>query len=537
MFQNRQRQTWIVGLCLFSTLGLINACELEPNESADVGAADASTTGPDGMSGSSDAENSDAQDAQESLPPGVDERVLHKFGDYELQPGEEVLPCVQWSLNNDEPIYVNEVALANGGTYHHSNWYVTPENYVPGKDGYFDCDSRGFEEVTAAIKGTALFAQSTQARSEIQKFKKGAVIKIPPNHKIIGYLHFLNISTRKIKTYGQMTLGLSHPKKVETVLAPFRLSYLELDIPPKAETRVSGSCNFKEVYEDRTGKEFDMDLYYVLPHYHGLGNYFKLEYFGGPKDGEKIYELEGFNAEANGKTFENPLDVSHAKGFTFTCGFRNPRDEKVGWGVGDQEMCVMLGFADSRLMIDASVQENRTKTMKNGRYHRSGPCEILPFPKNNRQSPPTKQEKEGEMYVPEGDAKGDVDPIPECKDRPGTADPQKPPTLTNLEKGLFTVGCAYSACHSADGQAGNLNFEAEDLHSELMKHEMVTPTDMPLVDPGKPENSWLYEVTSNCKPESKVGPVSHMPRNSPTLLEPKVLAMIREWIANGAKDN
>ncbi|MFB6375397.1 MAG: hypothetical protein ABEN55_20285 [Bradymonadaceae bacterium] len=78
---------------------------------------------------------------------------------------------------------------------------------------------------------------------------------------------------------------------------------------------------------------------------------------------------------------------------------------------------------------------------------------------------------------------------------------------------------------------------ADDLHSELMNHEMVTPTDLPLVDPGNPSGSWLYRVTSTCKPMADGNPVSHMPRNSPTLMEPRVLAMIRDWIAQGAKDN
>lgn len=70
-----------------------------------------------------------------------------------------------------------------------------------------------------------------------------------------------------------------------------------------------------------------------------------------------------------------------------------------------------------------------------------------------------------------------------------------------------------------------------------MNHEVATPTEMPLVDPGNPGGSWLYQAVSRCQPQSDVGPVSHMPLNSPTLLDPEVVAMLRVWIAEGAQNN
>jgi hypothetical protein len=150
---------------------------------------------------------------------------------------------------------------------------------------------------------------------------------------------------------------------------------------------------------------------------------------------------------------------------------------------------------------------------------------------------PTEEEKTGQMHVPDSDEAEDIDPIPDCEDRPGTAEPLREPTLTNLKTNFFSVGCGFTSCHDTESPAANLDLTADDLHAELTGHEMVTPTDMPLVTPGKPSQSWLYRVTSECEPESKVGPVSHMPRNAPTLTDPEVLAMLREWIARGAKDN
>ena len=496
----------------------------------------------DGNDASADATLDSTADTADAtggdLPEGVDAQLLHQFPAYSLQPGEEVVPCVQWSLDNDKPLYVNSVTLANGGGFHHSNWFVVPESYAPGGDGFFDCDDRGFSELTAALRGTVLFAQSTQAQSEVQKLPPGVTIKIPPNYKVVADVHFLNIATRKLETNARMTLGLTHPKNVDTVVSPFRLQYHDLDIPPKSEARFSGECNFADPYSQITGGDLDMKVYYVLPHYHGLGNYFQLEMMGGPRDGEEIFELKGFNAEANGQTLTPPVDMSGAKGFRFTCGYDNPRDESVKWGLGNQEMCVMLGFAEAGALVDADVKEgNHVTDRKDGIVYNEGPCEVQALPKSDDQGPPSKEEKNAEMYVPEGDSQEDLDPIPDCEERPGTAEPFRKPTLTNLQNHLFSVGCAFSSCHNGDSPAAGLNLNADDLHAELTNHQVLTPTDMPLVDPGNPQGSWLYEVTSKCEPTSDVGTVSHMPRNSPTLLEPEMLAMIREWIARGAKDN
>lgn len=479
-------------------------------------------------------------DETETMPESVSARLTKRFEEYELEPGEETVPCVQWTLNNEKPIYVNTVTLANEGAFHHSNWYVAPEDYAPGEDGYFDCEERGYRGFTAAVQGTVLFAQSTQAKSEVQSFPPGVVTKIPPNHKIIADLHFLNITPRERQTSARLTLGLTHPKDVETVATPFVLSYNDLNIPPKSEARFTGECNLRDAFQSATGnEEFNVKLYYALPHYHGLGNHLGLEVFGGPRDGEEIFTLTGFNAEANGQVFDPPVELGpESKGLRFTCGFDNPRDETVTWGIGGDEMCMMLGFSNADAVMAGRVDDgSEVVGEEDGIIQNEGPCSTTAVPPSEGQGMPTEEEKEGEMYMPEGDGGEELDPVPDCEDRPGTADPLREPTLSNLETDLFEVGCAFTSCHDAESPAAGLNFEAEDLHSELMNHEMVTPTDKPLVDPGNPEGSWLYEVTSNCEPETKNGTTSFMPRNSPTLLEPEVLAMIREWIERGAEDN
>ena len=67
---------------------------------------------------------------------------------------EEIQPCVSWTLENEEAIYVNTVGLANDGGFHHSNWFVVPDDTYEGPDGYWDCNERGFTELASAALGT-----------------------------------------------------------------------------------------------------------------------------------------------------------------------------------------------------------------------------------------------------------------------------------------------------------------------------------------------------------------------------------------------
>src|SRR5690606_8745902 len=248
--------------------------------------------------------------------------VNHDFGEITLTPFEELENCVQWTLDNDEALYVQGVTLSNFGYFHHSNWFVVPDDMYEGPDGFFRCGERGFAEIEAAIAGTVLFAQSTQSFVEVQRTVDGAVVKIPPRHKVVAGTHLLNVGPADISTELFMTLDVIHPRDVEIVLTPFRLTYYDLDIPASAESRFTGICDdFGERYQDATGIPLDIKLHYVLPHYHYLGNYFDLTFTGGPLDGQSVFQIDGFNGEANGGVFEPPLDLTGVEGLRFTCGY------------------------------------------------------------------------------------------------------------------------------------------------------------------------------------------------------------------------
>ncbi len=462
--------------------------------------------------------------------------MVHSFGKRTMQPLEEVEPCVQWTLGNEQALYVNTVTLANDGGFHHSNWLVVPESQFPGDDGYFNCGDRGFNELQAAITGTVLFAQSTQSRYEAQELPQGVVVKVPPRHKLIAGVHLLNLSSEQVDSELRMGLALTHPRDVSTIVAPFRLNYQDLKIPPLTQSRFSGDCMLAPAYKNKSGVALDLKLYHVLPHYHYLGNYFSVEILGGPRDGEQIFLHTGFNADGNGRTYDPPIDLTGADGLRFTCGYDNWRDKEINYGIGDQEMCVMLGLADMRVMMNGSVDGGTTLTGADvGTLNYSGLCSVFALPKSNAQTMPTAEEQDAPLYVPpaaEGDL--DLDPVKPCVDVPPDTEPLDPPTLASLRSTIFNPSCTFSSCHGGKAPV-SVRLDGADLHAVLLGQASGPDIDMPLVDPGKPDNSWLYQLLSRCEPSDSAGnPHTHMPYNAPTLLEPRLVAKLRAWISAGA---
>ncbi|MCX4246088.1 hypothetical protein OEB96_36040 [Paraliomyxa miuraensis] len=526
-------RNYVLTACM--TLG---GCKDEPPPSPaadDTGTTGSATTTAttDSSEGSSDGVDSTGTEPLERAS------VTHSFGLYSLTPHEESQPCIQWTLHNEQPIYIEAVTLVNDGGFHHSNWFVVPDDLYAGDDGFFSCGARGFTELEAAVQGTVLTAQSTQSRYERMELPTGVVIKVPPHHKVVAGGHLLNLAAVDYDTELRMTLDIVHPREVEVVAAPFRLTYYDLDIPPFSEARFTSACDFSGLYESTVGMPLDLKLYYVLPHYHYLGNFFDLTMLGGPLDGQSVFRLDGFNAGANGQAFPDPIDLTGAQGFSFTCGYDNWTDLNVGWGIGDQEMCVMLGLADSAMLIDASASAGQVVGTDGEILLNESSCSVLGLPKNAAQGMPTPEELEAPLYVPPSDP-GDVGlpPVDECADVPADATPGTEATLSQVRDTLFVSTCQFSSCHAGGSAAAGLDLTAADLHAELLGHAVQADTALPLVAPGDPEGSWLYQLVARCQPQNGSGAVvPHMPLNSPRLSDPGLVAALREWIAAGAQDD
>jgi hypothetical protein len=245
---------------------------------------------------------------------------------------------------------VNAVEMHGGSGWHHSNWVFAPADDYPGPDGMWDCPSRQFDGRGAAIAGGVLYAQSTQTTGETQRFLPGAAVLIPAHSAIIGETHALNASPASVETNLSLTIYTLNENGVTILLHPLVLEDHALDIPPKAQSSFAMSCDLEATNERVLKQPLNMRIHYVMPHYHRLGTGMTLEAIGGEKDGQSIFETSSPIGEPLGRLMDPPFDLTGATGLRTSCSYDNPRDAPVHWGVGDQEMCVLLAFTDSPLM-------------------------------------------------------------------------------------------------------------------------------------------------------------------------------------------
>ncbi|HEX5059996.1 MAG TPA: hypothetical protein VFV99_11585 [Kofleriaceae bacterium] len=278
------------------------------------------------------------------------------FGPYPLEPGVEITDdCVSISLHNDEPIYVNQAELTTSAGFHHSNWFWVPETQFAGADGTWSCDERHYSEAAAGVFGAVVFAQSTQALHEIQAFPPGAATKIPPHAKLVAGLHLLNASDEPLAPKIELTITPIAADAVTADLHGFAFQNQTIQLPPHAKSRFTIECDLTKGLglggAETTRPPPDFRIYHVLAHYHELGSGLTFEALrdvdGG---GETMFETQTRIGDALGSVLDPPFDLTGHSKIRFACEYDNPRDATVGWGVGDQEMCIVFAFTDSPLV-------------------------------------------------------------------------------------------------------------------------------------------------------------------------------------------
>lgn len=306
-----------------------------------------------------------------SPPAGTDSGVAdsaepqriwsHEFPPITVAPGQEISSvCQSWTMGNEEPLYVRRVSSRNDGGWHHSNWLYTRDVFFQGDDGSWLCDERGFNEASAGLNGNVLFAQSTQATLEEQIFPPGAALILPRRTRVMGSVHLINTTRETLNTPISFELESIPEEEVTTVLTGMTITNTHLTIPARSKSRFTIRCQFDEAIRTATGvADPAFNVYYVLPHYHGLGTGSTLALGGGTREGDVLFSTSHTIGDPLGQTVDPPIQVSGATEFVFSCEYDNPRNEAVGYGIGDQEMCVFLAFTNAGARMIGLSQETR----------------------------------------------------------------------------------------------------------------------------------------------------------------------------------
>jgi hypothetical protein len=321
---------------------------------------------------------SDAGVDAPGLPDTRAQTLTHHAGAWNLAAGAERTDlCESWTLNNEEPLYVNTVEMTAAAGMHHSNWFFVPDDAYAGPDGSWACNDRDFDQGAASALGGVFFAQSTQVTRESQRFPAGTAFVVPPHARIIGALHLLNTSSAMRSVDLSLTVRTLPRSEARTRLSPFYLEYHPLNIPPRGRSQFDVDCPIGERAMILTGAPLSMRFFYGLAHYHEMGASMRVTVLGGPLDGRALYENDARLGDSWARTMEPAVDITGATSLRLTCVFDNPSTRTVRYGNGNGEMCIWFGFTDSAFQWAARAPAgatNRVVETRDGVTYNTAPC-------------------------------------------------------------------------------------------------------------------------------------------------------------------
>lgn len=143
-------------------------------------------------------------------------------------------------------------------------------------------------------------------------------------------------------------------------------------------------------------------------------------------------------------------------------------------------------------------------------------------------------------YVPPYEAPevvADVDVVNETA--PDTSSCAIQPTLSDINAKYFQFSCVFGGCHESGSAKGGLNLESSNLHAQLVNvgasDSKASARGKLLVVPGDPDASFLVQKLAGTMGRDEG---NLMPDGTEEPIDPACrIAMLRQWISDGALDN
>jgi hypothetical protein len=160
--------------------------------------------------------------------------------------------------------------------------------------------------------------------------------RVPEDQEVIFQVHYLNATGKALRVAPRYEWYAIEESSVTQELGPFAWRAANFEIPAKSEYTFTGGCSFPA----------PMRVVHVLPHMHKLGAAFRAEYMGGARDGEYFLRSTGYDPESGVMvSYEPAIDLSQGEGARFSCTWRNTLDKTIVEGLGENEMCILFGYA------------------------------------------------------------------------------------------------------------------------------------------------------------------------------------------------
>jgi hypothetical protein len=255
-----------------------------------------------------------------------------------LMPGEESLPCWVMPLDVSGPSrVVGGATLSVGPGMHHGNVVARKavgDSNRACNDGEMGDDKQALD---VANGGAVLFGSSTQITGdEWQSFPKGMGYRLGANLQIVARMHYLNATAQPVTVTPRYQWYTIDESTLTQEIAPYIWDNEDINVPAGGDQTLRGTCMFPD----------SMHIVTAMPHMHKLATAFRAGFVGGALDGQAFLDSPGFNPDKGLITQYDPqVDLGQGAGAWFECDWHNTLDQAVTFGIGNNEMCMMFGYA------------------------------------------------------------------------------------------------------------------------------------------------------------------------------------------------
>ena len=120
-----------------------------------------------------------------------------------------------------------------------------------------------------------------------------------------------------------------------------------------------------------------------------------------------------------------------------------------------------------------------------------------------------------------------------CSSDSGTNPDGIQPTYSDISTQIFDKRCS---CHLSTPNSTPVVLASDQAYANIVSQPSTQKPQLLRINPGNPDLSYLYlKITKSTGDPDISG--NRMPRNGPPYLSDEEIDVIRQWIADGAKNN
>ena len=278
----------------------------------------------------------DAVDARVDFPDPPEGGKQFVTPEWTIEPYSEVQYCYVTTWHG------GDTAITFQGTYqshfgHHIIFLATKASETDFPDGMqFDCteiDAMPMEE-TEPILLTPVVGSGDPPMYEYT-LPEGMGVRLKDGTRLLMQSHYVNTSADRLLVQDAINIGVSPQDTIETWMAPFAHTDVDLSLPPNQESSWTVTCAWEE----------EVNLLFMTGHMHEWGSAFTVDWTHGDET-ERIYTIDTWDplyrdAPPINDYQDTPLTISPGDTFTTTCTWWNNTDAVIDF---PQEMCATSGM-------------------------------------------------------------------------------------------------------------------------------------------------------------------------------------------------